>query len=173
MLGAMRIERIFRALEDAEARYVVVGGLAVVAHGFARLTGDIDLVIDSEPDAARHAIATLCSIGFSPRAPIDPLGFADAAQRKRWLEEQDLQVLALRDPAQPLVEIDLLADTAVDFGDLFASAELHTIGETSIRIASIEHLITTKKAAGQPHDWIDIEALEALRKKGPDCGSQG
>jgi predicted nucleotidyltransferase len=39
-------EPLFKALNDAGIRYVVVGGLAVVLHGHARLTADVDLVVD-------------------------------------------------------------------------------------------------------------------------------
>jgi hypothetical protein len=46
---------VFEALDAARVRYVVVGGLAVVLHGHARLTADLDLMIDlaSEPAARR------------------------------------------------------------------------------------------------------------------------
>ncbi|MDQ3031572.1 MAG: hypothetical protein M3Y87_04085 [Myxococcota bacterium] len=50
-------EPIFRAPDEAGARYVVVGGLAVVLHGYARLTADIDLVVDLAPGEAIKAIA--------------------------------------------------------------------------------------------------------------------
>jgi ABC-type tungstate transport system permease subunit len=39
-------EPVFEALNGAQVRYVVVGGFATVLHGHARLTADIDLVID-------------------------------------------------------------------------------------------------------------------------------
>ena len=38
-------ERLFRALDASETRYVVVGGVATVLHGYARLTADVDLII--------------------------------------------------------------------------------------------------------------------------------
>lgn len=47
---------IFRALNEAEVRYVIVGGLATVLHGHTRLTLDIDLVVDLEPSEAKKAI---------------------------------------------------------------------------------------------------------------------
>ena len=40
------LARVCRALNDAGARYVLVGGFAVVAHGAGRFTKDIDLLID-------------------------------------------------------------------------------------------------------------------------------
>jgi hypothetical protein len=64
---------------------VVVGGFATVLHGYARLTADIDLVIDLVPDEARKAIETLTRIGFRPRVPVEPLVFADPAVRRQWL----------------------------------------------------------------------------------------
>ena len=43
-------ERIVAALNDAGIAYVIVGGIAVAAHGVVRATRDLDLV--PEPDAA-------------------------------------------------------------------------------------------------------------------------
>jgi hypothetical protein len=44
-------EPLFAALEAAGARYVVVGGVATVLQGFARLTAGVDLIVDLEPAA--------------------------------------------------------------------------------------------------------------------------
>jgi len=38
-----------RLLNDAGAHYVVIGGWAIIQHGFGRATGDIDLLVDSSP----------------------------------------------------------------------------------------------------------------------------
>jgi len=42
--------RICRALNEADARYVLIGGFAVIAHGASRFTKDIDLLVDDAPD---------------------------------------------------------------------------------------------------------------------------
>ena len=42
--------RICRALNDAGARYMLIGGFAVIARGGARTTKDIDLLVDASPD---------------------------------------------------------------------------------------------------------------------------
>ncbi len=44
------LARICRALNDAGARYILIGGFAVIAHGGARTTKDIDLLVDASPD---------------------------------------------------------------------------------------------------------------------------
>jgi len=71
-------EPVFEALNRAHVRYVVVGGLATVLHGHARLTADIDLVIDLSPPEATKTLEALVDLGFRPRAPVDPLAFAEA-----------------------------------------------------------------------------------------------
>ncbi len=57
---------ILRALEANNVRYVLVGGVAVVLHGFARFTKDLDLVVDLHPEEARRAIQTLLDCGLRP-----------------------------------------------------------------------------------------------------------
>ena len=44
------LARICHALNEAGARYVLIGGFAVIAHGGARTTKDIDQLIDASPD---------------------------------------------------------------------------------------------------------------------------
>jgi predicted nucleotidyltransferase len=53
------IEIIFRSLNEAGARYLVVGGLAVVAHGYVRLTADVDLVTAMDDENIRKTVAAL------------------------------------------------------------------------------------------------------------------
>lgn len=43
---------IFQALNHSGVRYVVVGGVAVVLQGHARLTVDLDLIVDLAADAS-------------------------------------------------------------------------------------------------------------------------
>lgn len=43
------VVRICRALNEAGARYVLIGGFAVIAHGAGRFTKDIDLLVDDAP----------------------------------------------------------------------------------------------------------------------------
>lgn len=51
-----------RALNREGARYVLIGGFAVILHGFVRATKDVDFLVDpSEPNiqAVKRAMATL------------------------------------------------------------------------------------------------------------------
>ena len=51
-----------KALNDEGVRYVLIGGFAVILHGFVRATKDIDLLVDASIENIRRlkrAIATL------------------------------------------------------------------------------------------------------------------
>ncbi|CUS36599.1 hypothetical protein [Candidatus Nitrospira nitrificans] len=52
-------EAIVRALNDAGIRYLVVGGLAVNAHGYLRFTKDADFVIQLIPDKFGSSVSLL------------------------------------------------------------------------------------------------------------------
>lgn len=158
-------EPIFAALNRGQIRYVVVGGFATVLHGHARLTADIDIVIDLSPEQARRAVEALLALGFRPRAPVDPLAFADPSIRRQWATEKGMRVFALWDPANPMREVDLFAEHPMDFEELWRGSEVVELSGTTIRIASIGDLIRLKRLAGRPQDLADVEALEIIRRR--------
>lgn len=165
-------EPLFDALNRAPVRYVVVGGFATVLHGHARLTADVDLVIDLSPEGARRAIETLTGLGFRPRAPVEPLAFTDPAIRRQWVLEKGMRVFSMWDPANPMREVDLFAENPIDFEALWERSELIQLSQTVVRVASIADLIQLKRLAGRPQDLADIEALEMIlrRKEGRGAG---
>jgi len=156
-------EEFFGSLNDAGVRYVVVGGVAVVLHGHPRLTADIDLVVDLNPEAAELAIETLTKMGLRPRVPVDPKAFADPAQRAQWIQERGMMVFNLYDPGDPLRSVDLFVESLIPFEELWSRSNLIDLPPGEVRVASIDDLIKMKETAGRPQDSADIEALEAIR----------
>ncbi len=161
-------EPIFAALNEAQVRYVVVGGLATVLHGHARLTVDLDVVVDLASAEAERTIAALTAIGFAPRLPVGAREFANADTRARWQREKNMQVFPLIDPSDPLRQVDLFVESPIEFESLWARAETVPLGSTTARVACIDDLIDLiemKKLAGRTKDLADIEALEAIRSE--------
>lgn len=156
---------LFARLADAGVRFIVVGGVAVVLQGVARLTADIDLVLDLDPDNVRRAIHALQAHGLQPLAPVNALDFADSAKRQEWIDTKNLDVFSMRDPGNPLVTVDLFARAPLPFEDLWSRADVFTIQSRELRVACIADLIAMKRIAGRPQDLLDIEKLERLEQE--------
>lgn len=158
------IARLLSQLSEAGTRYLVVGGVAVVLHGYLRATADLDLVIELEPENLQKALELFEREGFHPRPPVPLRSFADPAERHRWKEEKNLQVFSLWHGNTPGFEVDIFVEEPFPFDAAFQRCMTATIGGISIQVASIEDLISMKRAAGRPKDMEDIDALLALRK---------
>jgi hypothetical protein len=57
-------------LHGRQARYVAMGGVALVAHGMAREVRDLDIIVGGPPHAIDGTILALTSIGFYPTIPL-------------------------------------------------------------------------------------------------------
>lgn len=62
------VESVVQAFEAETIRYLLVGGLAVVAHGVVRFTADMDIVLDMTSENIGRAVCVLSSLGYKPRA---------------------------------------------------------------------------------------------------------
>ena len=121
-------EALLAYLEERGVRFVVVGGIAVVIHGFARLTADIDLVIDLETANVLRCVDALTARGLRPMLPVPATDFADEAIRNDWMEHRNLQVFTMRDPHNPMLTVDLFAKPPLPFHELWTDAETLSLG---------------------------------------------
>jgi hypothetical protein len=157
------IEAITGALNGAGVRYLVVGGLAVVAHGFVRFTADLDLVLEPDPQAMLRAVEALSTLGYRPRAPVDFRQFADPGMRAAWRSEKGLTVFSTSSPRHPATEIDLFLEAPFDFEAAYRRAARRELSPgTTATFVSLADLLDMKRAAGRPQDLQDVERLSAL-----------
>lgn len=154
---------LFSTLNAGGARYVVVGGLALLLHGIDRLTADVDLIVDLAPEASRATVQTLTTAGLRPLAPVDPMQFADAEARRSWRIERHMEVFSFWDPDNRRPTVDLFLEPPIAFDELWRDAVAIDLGGVTVRVASIAHLIRLKELAGRPQDLQDIDRLRALQ----------
>jgi len=158
-------EPIFQILNTAGVRYVVVGGLATVLHGYARMTADVDLAVDLAPEEAIKMIRALVGKGFRPQVPVPPEAFADPDAREVWLRDKHMLAFSLVDQVNSMRVVDLLLKPDVPFEELLARSEEVALNNTTVRIASVDDLIALKRHAGRPQDLADIQQLEAIQRR--------
>jgi len=157
---------VLELLERSQVRHVLVGGLAVLIHGVDRLTADIDLVVDLAPEQASKAVDMLLAAGFRPAAPVDARLFADAGVRSRWKQDSGMLVLSFWDPEHRRPTVDIFSEYPMDFELLYRDSQLFPLTGTHVRVASLEHLIAIKRAAGRPRDLEDVERLLEIAAQG-------
>lgn len=159
------LKSIVRALNDAEARYLIVGGLAVTAHGYGRATFDVDLVIQLKPENVERAMKAFTLLGYRPVAPVSPRDFADETMRQTWISEKNMTVFSLQSDRHWETPIDLFVTEPFDFDAEYRAA---LIGEIlpglSARFVRLETLLKMKAETGREKDREDIRQLKSLRE---------
>lgn len=154
------LESVTRALNEAGIRYLVAGGLAVNAHGYLRLTRDIDLVLAMDSDNLVRAFEALKSAGYRPLVPITALQFADAELRQKWIDEKGMKVLNFFSDTHLETSLDVFVHEPFDFDTEFAaSLKGELLPGLEVRFVSIPTLIRMKEAANRPKDVDDIQHL--------------
>lgn len=145
-------------LAEAGVDFVVIGGIAVVAHGHIRTTRDLDITYATEQanlDALGHVLVDLDARlrGVTEVVPFIPDG--------RTLRVAELLTLETSQGA-----LDLLAAPpgAPPYAELKQRAETIDVDGRMVAIASLDDLVAMKRAVGRPRDLEDIDALEEIRR---------
>lgn len=142
------LARICRALNAHGARYVLIGGFAVIAHGAGRFTKDIDLLVDDAPENVARVRAALAVLPDNAAAEVEDL------------DVQQHTVVRVVDE----VIVDLMGRACgLSYADVAPDAETREILGVTIPVASPSTLIRTKNTY-RPQDAIDRAFLEGLLK---------
>ncbi len=134
-----------RALQREKVRYVLIGGFAVILHGFVRATKDIDLLIDP----------SVGNIRALKRAMADLPDNAIAL-----MEDDEVQRYSVVRIADEIV-VDLMKKACgVDYDDAVAAGlDVFELEDVEIPLASKQTLIRTKDTV-RPGDAADVGFLE-------------
>jgi hypothetical protein len=159
------VEAIAHALQEAQVRYLIVGGLAVNAHGFERLTRDVDLVIQLVPDNIIRGLRALMAIGYHLGIPVTPEEFADRNKREGWRQEKGMIVLKLWSDLHQRTPVDVFVYEPFDFEvEYVLSEDKEIMPRVLAKVVTYPTLIRMKQEAGRPHDLTDIIDLERLQQ---------
>jgi len=147
---------VLETLVGADVKFIVIGGVAAVAHGTARLTLDVDVVYARD----RENIARLAQV-LAPHAPY--LRGAPPGLPFRFDERTIAHGLNFT-LTTDLGSLDLLGEIVGggNFEDLLPhAAELAVYGVRCLCL-DLPALIRSKRAAGRPKDLEALAELEAL-----------
>jgi hypothetical protein len=137
---------LFAALNDAGARYLVVGAHAVAFYAEPRFTKDLDVWVDASPANAEKIMTALRAFG-APLAGVAEADFAAPAVT--------LQIGVAPNRIDITTRID-----GVAFEAAWPNRTETAFGDQPIWLIGRGDLVANKKAAGRPQDLLDLAILE-------------
>jgi predicted nucleotidyltransferase len=147
---------LLRVLAANDVRVIIVGGAAATAHGSSRLTDDLDLVYQREPENVGRIIESLRPYDPYPRDAPAGLPF-------RWHEDTIRHGLNFT-LTTALGAVDLLGEIALGgtYEQLLPySIQLEIFGHKCFCLG-LERLIEVKHAAGRPKDREAVAELQII-----------
>ncbi|WP_309719231.1 hypothetical protein [Armatimonas sp.] len=145
-------------LHVAGIRYVMVGGIALQMHGGRNFTEDFDFSYARDDENCERVVGAMNQL--RPR----PLGWPE--HNPFLLTVSQLQRVRFLNLKTSLGDIDLLPlpDGVDSFEGLWERSTEMDMGDFTVRVASIDDLISMKQAANRPKDQLHLYELQALKR---------
>jgi predicted nucleotidyltransferase len=147
-----------RVLSEAKVNFIVVGAYAAVLQGSAQVTQDIDICYERTPENMKRLAAAL--------RPHHPLLRGAPARLPFTLDQKTLAQGMNFTLQTDFGDIDLLGELSGvgQFPALARDVVAMDLGGVKIRVASLDAVIRSKRAAGRAKDLNILPELEALKE---------
>jgi hypothetical protein len=148
-----QLTEICKKLNEYKVKYVIVGGIAIILHGFERKTIDVDIIIDSSEENITKIISALKN---------------EIPEIEELREEDAREYLTIKVVGKILgqnTEIDLIREMwGVNYIKARENQEVQQIHGVNIPIANIDTLIEMKKKSERSQDKEDLIFLVGKKK---------
>jgi hypothetical protein len=134
-------------LNKRDVRYILVGGYAVILHGYQRTTGDLDIWI--ERTAKNYIKLTQAFHDFG-------LSLFDMT-KSQFLHNAKIDVFSF---GMSPVAIDIMVKVkGLKFSEAYKESEFKNVEGIHVRYLNLKHLIKAKKSSARLKDLNDIEHI--------------
>ncbi len=137
-----------RLLNEHQVEYVVLGGYAVIVHGYVRTTGDVDILINTTEENAGKILIVMLKFGYN----VYDFELSDFMQEPGCIS---------LDRYNGKIEI-LTSTLGVTFNECFTNKIIVETEGVPINFISLTDLIKNKQAVGRPKDLEDVRNLKNL-----------
>ncbi len=156
IVAVLKVEDLLKELHRLNVEFVIIGGMAAVAHGSAYLTLDLDLCYSRKKENLEKLAQALAS--FHPRlrgAPPDLPFRLDAAALRSGMNFTLTTNLG---------DLDILGEVSGlgGYPEALSFSEELEVYSLRCKVLTLEGLIRSKKAAGRTKDLMLLPELEAL-----------
>lgn len=152
------LQKLIESFNKNNVDYYLIGGFALLAHGYERATTDIDIIVPATVESGEKIIRSLLVLKDKAAKDIDPQWFSDDGS-------ENFGTIRVADE----VVVDIMFNAC---GETFESLKQHeeTIvvnNSFSVRTINLEGLLKTKQSMrdkDQPDRLILMRAIEEIKK---------
>ena len=158
-------QEMLRVLVAHSVDFVIIGGIAVQAHGYIRWTKDLDVIV--RPSTLNFTRLSEALQDSTPSFEVyGTLKLADPHELQR------VPLIPVMTTAGPLdvVNVEHVAGAPRSYDGLRQAALVIALFGSEVAVAGLSDLIRMKRAAGREHDLADIEAITRRPDDRPDGG---
>lgn len=138
--------RICRSLNEQGAKYLLIGGFAVILNGYVRGTKDIDFLIDASVENIQKIKQALSCL------PDNAIALMQDDEVEKY------KVVRIADE----VVVDLMAKACgIDYAEASREVETKVVDGVPIPVAQKQLLIRTKDTV-RPSDQVDVSYLRSI-----------
>lgn len=147
------ILNFWRALQEYNVEYIMVGGYATNLHGYQRFTSDLDIWLKDTLENRKQLRKAFvkCDMGDYPL--IETMQFIPG-----WTD------FHLNNGLRLDILIEMKGLEGYTFEECLEMASIADIDNVNVPFLHINQLIENKKIVNRPQDQIDVAALEQIRK---------
>ena len=151
-------ERLLEVLADSGLDFVVIGGVAAIAHGATTATQDLDIAMQLDPGKVQQlleALAPYKPVHFTrPELPLVAENADSLAKFRLLLVETELGRLDILSEVEPFERVSDVP-----------TVQLPLLPERLFEVIDLDALIEVKAHVGRGKDKILEEELRAVRER--------
>lgn len=148
-------QEMLYAMLDNHVDYILVGGYAVIYHGYVRTTGDMDVWLRPTNENKQRLLEVFRKLDF------DPKGINHIAT-------MDFTAVIVFHVGDVPERIDFLSKIAgLRFDEAWEHREFLHTDRHHIPVLNLDDLLANKLISGRLKDKADIEALNKIKNRNP------
>ena len=147
------ILNFWKALQEFNVNYILIGGYALNLHGFHRFTGDLDIWIEDTPENRLKLRAVFNALEMGDYPQFETMQFVPG-----WSE------FYLNNGFQLDILTEMKGLEEYSFDECLQMASIADIDGVNVPFLHINQLIQNKKSVNRLKDQLDVTALEAIKK---------
>ncbi len=144
---------VLKKLLEKGVDFILVGGYAVIAHGYERTTGDMDIWLRADNENKLVLLDALRELDFDDEG-LD------------YLRQQNFEAHYVFSIGDEPLKIDFITHiSGINYSEAKPEVHIANVEGLALPIIHLQHLVLSKIANGRLKDKADIEQLQRIARQ--------